>query len=121
MEIQTPKNSYNYEAHYCQTADDVQRLFNENKDKIGFYPYFLPQAKGAIIILATINMEEAAKRNKPRIFQGLKPLDEAEARRYISQSIGGYFSEEQINIIASRIYEDSLVLCHKVDMKEENP
>ena len=76
-----PKSSYNYEVYYCEKDKDIQKILQKHKDRAGFYPYFLSQSKGIILVIATANLEAIADRHKPKRIKGLRRLTEREAKK----------------------------------------
>lgn len=110
---QSPKSSYDYEVFACATAKDVEQKLNENKDRIGFYWYFIPQNTGCYIVIATANLEVIQARTKPRIELGLQPLKEHEAKTInIGKFVGA--EEEVIHTWITLLYEQGYEVAKRV-------
>lgn len=115
-DIPKPVHGYNFEVFSCPTPERLQQVFDENKDREGFYPYYIPQSKGVILIVATKN-PEAFLDTKPRIELGLQPLKEPEAKHLIEECP---FSDvihaaDAIDSFLTYIYERGYEVCERVE------
>lgn len=78
-----PKTGYTYQVFKCETAGDVQNVYDWGKKQEGFYPYLIPQAEGCIIIVAYKDPEQVVK--EKRVELGLTLLTEKEAKNTITE------------------------------------
>ena len=120
-------HGYNFEVFSCPTVERLQKVFDENKDREGFYPYYIPQSKGVILIVATKN-PEAFLDTKPRIELGLQPLKEFEAKilavkAMADQGIKFKYKIEALDFLdtfLTILYEQGYEVCKRVE-KEVKP
>jgi len=123
-----PVHGYNFEVFSCPTVEELQKVFDENKDREGFYPYYIPQSHGVILVVATRN-PEAFLDTKLRIELGLQPLKEHEAKGLLTimllkpNIIKKPYVEHKIDAIDTYLtilYEHGYEVCKRVE-KEVKP
>jgi len=109
-----PKHGYNFEVFSCPTPERLQKVFDENKDKEGFYPYYIPQSQGVILVVATKN-PEAFLDTKPRIELGLQPLKEHEAKQALIHPEDSETIKDVLDTIITLAYEQGYELCKRIE------
>lgn len=119
----TTKSSYNYEVFSCPTPESLLKRLNENKDRVGFYWYMIPQSQGCILVVATANLDVINARTKPRIELGLQPLTEKQAKEAVVAGVIEHSAPRHspdavadiIEIYLTLAYEQGYELCKRVE------
>lgn len=126
QQAQKHQNSLDFTVFSCPTTEALQEVIDENKDKEGYYPYYIPQAQGCIFVVATTNLEALAARTPTAVFKGRQLMTEKEAKGLIEKC--SYITKiddedtEQRNTVDTFItwlYERDYEICEKIDKKKE--
>ena len=115
MQSKTP-SGYVYHAVECETAAELEKELNLWKNSAGFYPYFLPQAKGCILAVATENPEAKKHREQKTVIAGLEPITENQLKEAILNNADFDISAvDTVERFIVKLYEQGYEVCKKTD------
>ena len=117
-----PKSNYVYKVISCPTPEALQNALKKHKDKVGFYHYFIPQAKGCLLVIATADLKAIQQKTTPKVLTNMKLLTEGDSRNLLTKV--EYVRSEDLPIVDNFItwlYENSLQIVKNVaeNRKEE--
>jgi len=122
MEKQHVPFGYIYKVFKFQTIDDIEICLNREKEKAGFYPYFIPQNEGLILIVATQNPEAVKFRAAKQIEANLERWNEGEVQKLIQGGIAYLKTPEETSgasLFVTWLYENEFVIGHRSDKERE--
>ena len=118
MVLKQPRaeSSYNYKVVTCPTPKELQKQLKKHKDIAGVYFYYIPQATGCLLNIATPNPKAIQLRTAPKVVLGMKPLTENEAKKLIMKCeyLGNQDQQNGADNFLTWAYENSFEVIRKV-------